>query len=817
MVFVHRRRSNHPDNLHTRDTSRSNGLNRYSERAIPSRKSAFGMVGPLAVAKLSSGIGSVFKSEQHDHGTHSSGQATSEVPSSGGRSRFGKGSLRTLAAQAGQRAAAKLSHPSSSAGGLHEPYPRTAAYSHFSERAIPSRKTVLKLAPQVAAAKALTSGRRLGHSGRTLFETAYFKAMAGSAGPTTTAKSSHPAQAGELHGPYLKTARYNYLAERAIPSRKSVLKMTPQIAAAKALASGKKLGDSGKAMFQAAIFNAVAGPAAHVAAGKGSRPAPAQEFHEPYPRTFNEPYSRASNNPSPRTAPVNRFAKRADFFNSVPKMAAAKLAGMMSGIKSGAPGGSASGKSSLVSNLVAKAGKMAAAKFSGQAPGKGMSPQGPGAAGEVGQKASGLKSKLGAGALLAMAGELAISHLAKQHSDKPSTHGSSYPGPFDHPHQQQFGNQHASMGFQHSSGYQQQSGFQQYSGHQPQPGLQPHQPYPGYQMHSGAPPGHDPYFPFPQKRSIVQTVPEAAKPQSQLPASEQCVPCSDSEYKPTRAANHPKALLAKRTIAEEPSTPLGSPQSNRPIRAGSSRATSLEASSSVSAGSMGGEGAELPSSRILTPMEHARKTMDLYRKVSPLNKLPEGDSRPIRRQLSPRMSQVFASNALSGGTLLVLISNSFLYFAHYPEKAQDRRNNFESPTRFNDVIISPLRRDMGMIQRNLSPDERGAEALAVILSPTLTSATISHERYPNASKEIKDFIDNSLPQAERITKSYRVVPKLTDAEVTADKVIIHWNTKDSRNGTPGSSATVYYNNQPVHSKFWPGKVQMRCCGLFGKS
>lgn len=244
-------------------------------------------------------------------------------------------------------------------------------------------------------------------------------------------------------------------------------------------------------------------------------------------------------------------------------------------------------------------------------------------------------------------------------------------------------------------------------------------------------------------------------------------------------------------------------------------AGSVRASSAQATGRISGDG-DPSSFRVGSLLQTAKKLNDLIMKVPPGNRLSEGDSRPIKRQLNPGVSQVFASDALLGGTLLVIISNQFVYFAHYPEKTGDNANNFENSACFNDVILNPLRRNMGLIQRSLSSDGAGGEAFAVILTPTLTITTMGRQRYPEKSKEIKDFVERSLPQATVILQNYRVIPKMTTAEVTTDKVIVHWNTKDKRDGEQGSSATVYYNNAPVHGKFWPGKKKMRCCGLFGR-
>jgi hypothetical protein len=646
------------DDLQIRDDSLHSPINRHHERAIPSRSSVLGMAGPLAVAKLSSGIGSVLKSDRHDHGVQSAGKFVTEASSSGGRSRFGKASIKTLAGIARERAAAKL-----------------------------------------------------------------------------------------------------------------------------------------------------------------SRPRPARGFHEPHPRTNSDLYQ--------KTAPFNHFAERAtssgqDFFKMAPQRAVAMLESLASGKRSGDSAGVGTGKPTLFPKLALKAKEMAAAKLSGQVSATASPQQGSGAAGHTSTKLSGIGSKLGKGALLAMAGEFAVSQISKKLSKKPSNPGSSvgsHPGPFDDPRQQYSGDRHPSFGFQHHSGYRQQSGFPQYPGYASRPGLQPH---PEYQMHSGASPGHDPYFPFPQKRSIVQIVPRARRAMTQLQgsASEDCVPCSGLKSQRARTTKYLKGLLAKRTTVEESSTPPRRPPSHSPSQSSSSRATSFEAGS-VRSGNVQASSAMIADRDPLSfqsgsPLPTAKKMMELTMKVPPGNRLSKGDSRPIKRFLNPRMSQVFASDALSGGTLLVIISNQYVYFAHYPEKAADNANNFENSAYFNDIILNPLRRDMGKIQRQLSLDRAGGEAFAVILTPALTIATIGRERYPEKSKEIKEFVSRSLPQATVILQSYEVLPTLTTAEVTADKVVVHWKTKDQRNGQQGSSATVYYNNVPVHSKFWPGKPQRRCCGLFGR-
>lgn len=643
------------DDLQNRDDSLLSPINRHHERAIPSRSSVLRMAGPLAVAKLSSGIGSVVKSDRHDHGVQSAGKSVTEASSSGGRRGFGKASIQTLAGIARERAAAKL-----------------------------------------------------------------------------------------------------------------------------------------------------------------SRPRPARGFQEPHPRTDSDLYQ--------KPVPFNHFAKRATFsgqdFIKMAPQAAAKLASLASGKRSGDSAGVGTGKSSLFSKLALKAKEMAAAKLPGQVSGTASPQQGSGAAGHTGTQSSGIASRLGKGALLTIASELAVSQISKHLSKKPSNPGSSagsHPGPFDDPHQQYSGDQHTSFGFQHHSGYRQQSGFPQYPGYESRPGLQRR---PEYQMHSGASPGHDPYFPFPQKRSIVQIVPKIRRAMTQLQgsASEDCVPCSGPESQRARTAKRPKALLAKRTT-EELSNPLGSPPSHSPPQSGSSRATSFEAGSVRSGSVQASDGmsadrdpSSFPSG---SPLPTAKKLMELTMKVPPGNKLSKGDSRPIKRDLNPAMSQVFASDALLGGTLLVIISNQYVYLAHYPEKAADNANNFENSAYFNDIILNPLRRDMGNIQRKLSPDLAGGAAFAVILTPAFTITTTGRERYPEKSKEIKEFVSRSLPQATVILQNYQALPTLTTAEVTADKVVVHWNIKDHRNREQGSSATVYYNNVPVHSKFWPGKPRRRCCGLLG--
>ena len=179
-------------------------------------------------------------------------------------------------------------------------------------------------------------------------------------------------------------------------------------------------------------------------------------------------------------------------------------------------------------------------------------------------------------------------------------------------------------------------------------------------------------------------------------------------------------------------------------------------------------------------------------------------------------SQTYSSDALSGGTLLLITSKKYLYFAHYPEKAPDSRNNFENSLHFQDIILNPLRRDMPAIQRWLGPDLEGAGSFAVILTPALALATVSPERYPAQAKKIKDFVKMSLPRATVVSKSYPVLPKRTHEETTADKVIVQWKPKDVRDGKSGSSATVYYGNRAVHSAFWPAGAKMRCCGLLGR-